>query len=210
METVTKSLVNATPRSSKFSYFDTSGTSYANNSSANVDSGGGVDVPPELYIFDSFSDFPATGEEGILYIAVAEKLLYVWNATEYDTVSANVQKIIAGNNISVSPATGTGEVTVNAADPPPPPVTGLVAGSNISLSPDTGKGDVTINADVPVKSITAGANISLAKSDGDVEINALIGVSKIFADSGLTVNHNDGEVTISVDVDAMKALLGLT
>ena len=61
-----------------------------------------------------------------------------------------VTKLIAGPNITLSPASGTGEVTIQAAGGSGGGggggVTKLIAGTNITLSPANGTGEVTINA----------------------------------------------------------------
>jgi hypothetical protein len=60
---------------------------------------------------------------------------------------AAVTKIIAGTGISVSPAGGTGDVTVtNSA---PALVTKIIAGTGISVSPAGGTGDVTVTNTAP-------------------------------------------------------------
>ena len=63
-----------------------------------------------------------------------------FNACDEDDV---VNKIIAGDNVTISPTTGIGDVTINAADPG---VTKIVAGTNVTISPTGGTGEVTINA----------------------------------------------------------------
>ena len=62
-----------------------------------------------------------------------------------------VTKLIAGPNITLSPASGTGDVMISAAGGgggggPVPGVTKLIAGTNITLSPASGTGEVIINA----------------------------------------------------------------
>lgn len=54
-----------------------------------------------------------------------------------------VSQIVAGSNVTVSPANGKGAVTINAVGGG---VTKIVAGTNVTVSPGTGVGDVTINA----------------------------------------------------------------
>ena len=64
---------------------------------------------------------------------------------------AGVTKLIAGTNITLSPASGTGEVIINAAGGSgggggSGGVTKLIAGPNITLSPASGTGEVIISA----------------------------------------------------------------
>ena len=66
--------------------------------------------------------------------------------------AAGVTKLIPGPNITISPASGTGEVIISAAAPSGGGggggggVTKLIAGTNITLSPASGTGEVIINA----------------------------------------------------------------
>lgn len=57
-----------------------------------------------------------------------------------------VTQIVAGTNVTVSPLSGVGVVTVNADDPPAAPVTRIIAGTNVTVSPISGLGNVTVNA----------------------------------------------------------------
>jgi len=56
-----------------------------------------------------------------------------------------VSKIVAGTNVTISPADGTGTVTINATGGG---VTQIVAGTNINITPAGGTGIVTINSPV--------------------------------------------------------------
>jgi hypothetical protein len=58
--------------------------------------------------------------------------------------SAGVTQIVAGTNVTISPASGTGVVTINASGGGA--VDSIIAGTNISISPAGGTGNVTINA----------------------------------------------------------------
>ena len=65
-----------------------------------------------------------------------------WQSTDV-TDDSGVTSIVAGTAISLSPATGLGDVTVTNAG-----VTSIVAGTNVTIDPLTGIGDVTINVNV--------------------------------------------------------------
>ena len=60
--------------------------------------------------------------------------------------SGGVTSIIAGSNVTISPTTGIGAVTINASGGSGGGVTSIIAGSNITIDPIDGTGAVTINA----------------------------------------------------------------
>ena len=64
------------------------------------------------------------------------------------TYSRRVDKIVAGDNVTIYPVEGVGTVTITAE---PGGVTQLIAGTLITLSPSNGEGVVTINgtAEIP-------------------------------------------------------------
>ena len=66
----------------------------------------------------------------------------VWST--FATQATGVSQIVAGANIAISPAGGTGIVTISAA----PVVTQILSGAGISLSPTSGTGAVTITSRV--------------------------------------------------------------
>lgn len=82
---------------------------------------------------------------------------------------AGVSQIIAGVNVTISPAGGTGVVTVNA--------TGATGG---------------------VISLTAGTGISISSSTGSVTVTN-IGVTSLIAASGITLTNSTGAVSISAN-----------
>jgi len=65
-----------------------------------------------------------------------------------------VSKIIAGTDISISPANGLGTVTINSTVDPG--VTSIIAGDNINLVPAAGTGDVTVGVSNVVLSVSTG------------------------------------------------------
>ena len=69
-------------------------------------------------------------------------------------LAAGVSKIIAGTDISISPAGGTGEVTINCTLDPG--VTSIIAGANIALSPSSGVGAVNVSVTGVVLDVTSG------------------------------------------------------
>ena len=63
----------------------------------------------------------------------------------YNVSNKGVTSIVAGSNVTISPTSGLGAVTVSATVSAAP-VTSIVAGSNVTITPSNGLGDVTINA----------------------------------------------------------------
>lgn len=114
---------------------------------------------------------------------------------------AGVVQLVAGTNVTLSPPTGEGIVTINATSTPPP-VTKLVAGSNITLSPSTGLGEVTITASGggggAVSSVAGtGAGINVTPTTGAVVVSNT-GVTSLVAGNNVTVSNPTGAVTVSV------------
>jgi hypothetical protein len=69
-------------------------------------------------------------------------------------LAAGVTKIIPGTDISISPTSGTGEVTINCTLDPG--VTSIIAGANIALSPSSGVGAVNVSVTGVVLGVTSG------------------------------------------------------
>jgi hypothetical protein len=136
-------LVNATPRNLLYKYFNAQGAGYVTKTT-NTQNEMSTNDNTGIYV-DNLSDFPTAGEENVLYIDITTKICYVWNedTKNYAQVTANVQKIIAGTNVTVSPTSGVGEVTVNAENNG---VTQITAGNGITISNQTG--NVTISVDI--------------------------------------------------------------
>ena len=118
---------------------------------------------------------------------------------------AGVQTIVAGSNISVSPASGQGNVTINASGDlgvsSLNTLTGdvtLEAGSGISISPD-GQ-DLYISADVT--SIVAGTGVTISPTTGLGAVTINADVTSIVAGTGVTISPTSGlgAVTINADV----------
>ncbi len=91
-----------------------------------------------------------------------------WWADAPGSNVGGVTQLIAGTNITLSPTSGTGVVTINASGGTSG-VTQIVAGTNITLSPAGGTGVVTINASGGTSGVTqivAGTNITLSPAGG--------------------------------------------
>jgi len=139
-----------------------------------------------------------------------------WNGILTSGGTAPVTSLVAGTDITLSPVTGLGDVTINAT-PPTIPVTSLVAGTDITLSPVSGLGDVTINAASPVTSLVAGTDITLSPVSGlgDVTINATpptIPVTSLIAGTDITLSPVSGlgDVTINAAASPVTSLIAGT
>jgi hypothetical protein len=113
MDTITTTLVNATPRSNKYKYYSVGGTAYTNKKSGSQQTI--ADADSIIYNVQSYSDLPTDGNPYFLYVVENDKILYLWDedASSYSAITGGVKKIIPGNNISISPITGVGDVTIN-------------------------------------------------------------------------------------------------
>ena len=102
------------------------------------------------------------------------------------SAGAGVTSIIAGTNISISPAGGTGDVTVNALSSG---ITSVVAGAGISVSTSGGAATVT---NTGVTSIIAGTGISVSGSTGAVTVTATGG-----GNSFVTATSTISDITLN-------------
>jgi hypothetical protein len=84
-----------------------------------------------------------------------------------------VSQLTAGTNVTLTPPTGLGNVTVSATAGAGG-VSQIVAGTNVTVSPLSGLGTVTVNsAASPVLSVVAGTNItSVVNAAGNWTVNA--------------------------------------
>lgn len=142
----------------------------------------------------------------------------------------NVDRIIAGDNITISPENGYGVVTINstgangngaASDNN---VEQIIAGTSITISPENGYGVVTINstADTGENNVTriiAGENVGISPENGygDVTITAAgydntHNVQRIIAGENIIISPADGygDVTISAIGGAWTLIADLT
>jgi hypothetical protein len=128
--------INATPRSKIFKYYTSAGNGGSTSSSATTYSPNYI--PPN-----------AEGEVVINTIdsgnVVKSVTVNADDNTAMDVTMGNaVTKIVAGNNITISPSSGIGDVTVTNAMTNV--VTKIIAGNNITISPTSGIGNVTITS----------------------------------------------------------------
>jgi len=93
----------------------------------------------------------ALGNDGDFYFrtdtpVIVGQQLYVKSNGEWTEILSALQgvtQLLAGDNVTLDPEDGIGEVTVTAVVP----VTSLIAGDNVTLDPEDGVGDVTISVE---------------------------------------------------------------
>jgi hypothetical protein len=113
--------------------------------------------------------------------------------------ATNVTQLIAGSNITLTPANGFGAVTITASGGQAGGVTKLLAGQGISLNPSSGLGDVTITSAQSggtITGVTAGTGLSGGGTTGSVTLNNT-GVTGLTAGTNITLSGSTGNVTIS-------------
>ena len=101
-------------------------------------------------------------------------------------LAAGVSKIIAGTDISISPAGGTGEVTINCTLDPG--VTSIIAGANIALSPSSGVGAVNVSVTGVVLDVTSGDANTITIGGTSTNPTVAANVTSTIA-SGLSLIH---------------------
>lgn len=106
---------------------------------------------------------------------------------EFPLVDAvgGVTKLVAGDNVTLSPSSGLGEVTINASGGGAAPVTQIIAGTNVTVDPSDGLGAVTVNATSPWVTVSG-----VAQSDQTTTIySVVVPRNDVFAGWGfLSVN----------------------
>jgi hypothetical protein len=162
-------LINATPRNGSMYYYTGSVPTFnVPKDTGSGSSSGGNDINPILYEDEDVSLFPTVGDSSQLYVDTTAKTVYYWDevSSTYKLITGTVQKLIAGSNVTISPESGVGEVTISSTGD----VQKIVAGSNVTISPETGVGEVTISSTGDVQKIIAGNNITVSPETGVGEV----------------------------------------
>ena len=96
-----------------------------------------------------------------------------------------VSKIIAGTDISISPANGLGTVTINSTVDPG--VTSIIAGDNINLVPAAGTGDVTIGVSNVVLSVSTGDANTILIGGTNISPTVYANITSTIASGGVNL-----------------------
>jgi hypothetical protein len=158
-----------------------------------------------------------SGSPGVISVAVAGGV-----ATISSSGGTGVTKIIAGSNVSISPISGVGEVTISAAGGggggsiteilpgagvtvasgtgPKPTITNtgvlaLTAGNNVTITGTNS--NLTINATGTLNNLTAGAGISITNATGPNATIANTGLLDAVGGNGINVSKANGVITIT-------------
>lgn len=114
-----------------------------------------------------------------------------------------VTQIIAGNNVTISPTSGVGAVTVNATGT----ITGVTAGTGLTGGGTSGTVTLALSTPVTVAnggtgtaspSLVAGSNVTITGSWPDQTINATGTITGVTAGTGMTGGGTSGTVTLSL------------
>lgn len=127
--------------------------------------------------------------------------------------TSGVSKIIPGTGVTISPTTGTGEVTINAIGGSVAGVSSIIAGSGISISPASGAGAVTINANAAADTrcdvagrctqVCIGGDCrsswptTTTTTTGVTSINGATGAVTLVAGSGISITRSGTSITIA-------------
>jgi hypothetical protein len=180
--------IPAVPRSRKFKYYTNSSEGRGGGSSTIVQSV--AESKQEIIYVNTANDLPVPNDENyLLAIAADTKKVYIydlnagqWTLTTLDAVS----KITAGSNISISPTTGIGNVTISS--------TAGNIGLNYSsdttsnfdvLTDSTSVSGNTLNA--KYKTLTGGTNVTLSSSGQYIYINSSASGGTYYADGTTTI-----------------------
>ena len=110
------------------------------------------------------------------------------------TSVTGVSRIIAGSNVTISPTSGTGTVTINASTFTTYGVQQIVAGANITISGTTGPGEGVVTITGVANSYSAGTAISIV--NGTISAleasNSNLGVVK---PDGTSITINNGIIS---------------
>ena len=113
----------------------------------------------------------------------------VWQVNA--TGTAGVTKIVAGTNVSITPISGTGEVTINAA--------GGGGGGNITeirqgtgITVNSGTGPITTITNNGVLALQAGSNVTIGGTANNPIINATGSLNNLTAGKGISITNATG------------------
>ena len=129
----------------------------------------------------------------------------VWQVNA--TGTAGVTKIIAGSNVSITPVSGTGEVTINAA--------GGGGGGNITeiksgagITVNSGTGPVTTITNNGVLSLTAGTNTSITGTANNPVINSVGSLNSLKSGKGISITGATGPEATIVNTGVVGLVAG--
>jgi hypothetical protein len=109
---------------------------------------------------------------------------------------AGVSQILEGTNITISPGTGTGIVTINSTAGSSGVTSVTASGSGISATPTSG---AVVLANTGILSVVGGSNVTVTTTSGVATVNATA--------SGVAANYGDG-TDGAVTFDGTTTILG--
>jgi len=113
----------------------------------------------------------------------------VWQVNA--TGTAGVTKIVAGNNISLSPTSGIGEVTITASGGGGGgSITEIKGGTGITVN--SGTGPITTLTNSGVISVSAGTNTTISGTPNNPVINAVGSLNNLTSGKGISITNPTG------------------